>query len=259
MPTLLTRSPATTPVAGTDLLYIVQDPAGTPTEGKLPVSDVTAGRAVSVLTLTATDTTQSTSTTTGSGIFGGGVGIAKNLYVGGEIAVGSNLPADPDGPLHVHKGSAGTVAPDSSFDVAIFENSGAGGVSVLIPDANMGGYAIGSPSDNLGAAFVKTYSSNQTKLYNARAGGSLVLGGDNNVDNIVLTGASGAELATFVRNVALTNGNLTISTGDLIITTSTTPASAGAAGVAGTVAWDADFIYICTATNTWKRVAIATW
>jgi hypothetical protein len=38
-----------------------------------------------------------------------------------------------------------------------------------------------------------------------------------------------------------------------------TPASAGAAGVAGQIRWDSSFIYICVATNTWKRVAIATW
>lgn len=38
-----------------------------------------------------------------------------------------------------------------------------------------------------------------------------------------------------------------------------TPASAAAAGAAGTIAWDADYIYVCVATNTWKRVAIATW
>lgn len=38
-----------------------------------------------------------------------------------------------------------------------------------------------------------------------------------------------------------------------------TPASSGAAGVAGQIAWDASYIYVCTATNTWKRVAIATW
>lgn len=38
-----------------------------------------------------------------------------------------------------------------------------------------------------------------------------------------------------------------------------TPASATAAGVQGTIVWDANYIYICTATNTWKRVAIATW
>ena len=39
----------------------------------------------------------------------------------------------------------------------------------------------------------------------------------------------------------------------------TTPASAAAAGVEGTIVWDAGFIYVCTATDTWERVAIATW
>jgi hypothetical protein len=38
-----------------------------------------------------------------------------------------------------------------------------------------------------------------------------------------------------------------------------TPASAAATGTTGTIAWDADYIYVCTATDTWKRVAIATW
>ena len=43
------------------------------------------------------------------------------------------------------------------------------------------------------------------------------------------------------------------------ILTTHTPASAGAAGVAGSIAWDADYIYICIATDTWKRAAIAAW
>lgn len=38
-----------------------------------------------------------------------------------------------------------------------------------------------------------------------------------------------------------------------------TPANAGATGTAGTIAWDANFLYICSAANTWLRVAIATW
>jgi hypothetical protein len=46
--------------------------------------------------------------------------------------------------------------------------------------------------------------------------------------------------------------------GDLQLTTKT-PASASDTGITGTIAWDADYIYICTATNTWKRVAISTW
>lgn len=36
------------------------------------------------------------------------------------------------------------------------------------------------------------------------------------------------------------------------------PASASAAGVAGQVAYQSGFFYICVATNTWQRVAIAT-
>jgi hypothetical protein len=53
-------------------------------------------------------------------------------------------------------------------------------------------------------------------------------------------------------------GAVTIG-GTVIHTLSATPASATAAGTVGTMSWDANYIYICTATNTWKRVAIATW
>jgi hypothetical protein len=41
--------------------------------------------------------------------------------------------------------------------------------------------------------------------------------------------------------------------------TATVPATAGAIGTAGMIRFDSNFIYMCTATNTWKRVAIATW
>lgn len=37
------------------------------------------------------------------------------------------------------------------------------------------------------------------------------------------------------------------------------PANASATGTAGQIAFDTNYIYVCTATNTWKRVAIATW
>ena len=39
----------------------------------------------------------------------------------------------------------------------------------------------------------------------------------------------------------------------------TAPSSAGDTGTLGEIRIDANYIYICTATNTWKRVAIATW
>jgi len=48
-------------------------------------------------------------------------------------------------------------------------------------------------------------------------------------------------------------------TGNTILETSTTPASASASGVTGTISWDSDYVYVCTATNTWKRSALSAW
>jgi hypothetical protein len=43
------------------------------------------------------------------------------------------------------------------------------------------------------------------------------------------------------------------------IATAKTPASASDTGTAGEICWDADYIYVCTATDTWKRTTISTW
>jgi hypothetical protein len=76
--------------------------------------------------------------------------------------------------------------------------------------------------------------------------------------------AGGVAKANFVGGanglITLSGGTGGVSIGDkLILPTSSTPASAGATGVTGTITWDADYIYVCTATNTWLRAAIATW
>jgi len=39
----------------------------------------------------------------------------------------------------------------------------------------------------------------------------------------------------------------------------TAPATASSTGVAGDVRYDASYVYICTATNTWKRALLTTW
>jgi len=36
-------------------------------------------------------------------------------------------------------------------------------------------------------------------------------------------------------------------------------AVAGAAGNTGDICWDASNIFVCVATNTWKKATIATW
>ena len=76
---------------------------------------------------------------------------------------------------------------------------------------------------------------------------------------------------------AKTTGDVTVPTGNLGIGTTSptekldinsdgirvrtaqTPASASAAGDQGQICWDANYVYVCVATNTWKRAALSTW
>ena len=43
------------------------------------------------------------------------------------------------------------------------------------------------------------------------------------------------------------------------IATSAAPVTASSTGTAGEIRYDANYVYICVATNTWKRAALATW
>lgn len=48
--------------------------------------------------------------------------------------------------------------------------------------------------------------------------------------------------------------------GDKInMSTSKTPSSSTDTGTTGDICWDSNYIYVCVATNTWKRTAITTW
>lgn len=52
---------------------------------------------------------------------------------------------------------------------------------------------------------------------------------------------------------------LDVSGDSVRVRTAQTPATASASGNQGEIAWDANYIYVCTATNTWKRAALSTW
>jgi hypothetical protein len=72
-------------------------------------------------------------------------------------------------------------------------------------------------------------------------------------------GSVGGSRFTISSTGAATFAGAVTIAGTVIHNLSATPASASATGTVGTMSWDANYIYICTATNTWKRVAIATW
>lgn len=83
--------------------------------------------------------------------------------------------------------------------------------------------------------------SGQTNVGMYRSSGSLVLavGG-----NPAVTLASGTAIPTFHAS-------------KVIIESSSTPASSGATGTAGTISWDTSYLYVCVSANTWKRLLLS--
>jgi hypothetical protein len=69
-----------------------------------------------------------------------------------------------------------------------------------------------------------------------------------------ITNAGNVGIAT-----ASPTQKLDVNDDSVRIRTAKTPASATATGTQGQIAWDADYVYVCTATDTWKRTALATW
>lgn len=89
---------------------------------------------------------------------------------------------------------------------------------------------------------------------------SLEASGQNTSVQFNDSGLSGGSLGfTFnktTNNVTIAN---TLSVASIRFTASNPPTNANDPGLAGTITWDSSYIYVCVATNTWKRVAIATW
>lgn len=59
--------------------------------------------------------------------------------------------------------------------------------------------------------------------------------------------------------IAAPSAKLDVNSDILRLRTAKTPATAGAAGNAGDLCWDAGYIYACVAASTWKRAALVTW
>jgi hypothetical protein len=71
----------------------------------------------------------------------------------------------------------------------------------------------------------------------------------------LLVGASGSGVTIDSSHNLVAGGTIT----GKLITTNTVPATSTATGIAGMIAYDSSYVYICTATNTWVRAATATW
>lgn len=101
----------------------------------------------------------------------------------------------------------------------------------------------------------------KAQLYVARGAGN-----DSDVPlRIYPNGLSGLASMSFQPNgnigvnTTAPSQKMDINDSSIRVRTAKTPASASASGNRGQIAWDSNYVYVCTNTNTWKRTAISTW
>ena len=221
---------------------------------------------------------------------GGGITILTPDGSNGSLFFGS--PSDAVGAAARWNYTSGEflIGSDKSGGVTKL-TSGNGTTAVTIDSSQQVGIGTTSPGSALDVVGTGKFTATQSLIINGTSGtystwqhnGTSV--GDLGTGNQVLAGGSTGDFAFTSRAGALAFGINTAekaridSSGRLLVGTSTdsggallqvngdrirvgtakTPASASATGAAGEICWDANYIYVCTATNTWKRTAIATW
>ncbi len=73
----------------------------------------------------------------------------------------------------------------------------------------------------------------------------------------VRTWVGQGTLANVVTTVS--ESGFTVNKGALVVSANSAPMAANSTGTAGTISWDGDYVYICVATDTWKRANISSW
>jgi hypothetical protein len=151
-----------------------------------------AGQIEAVSLGTAAAPSFSFTTDPNTGIYSPGadqVAISTNgtgrLFVDASGKVGINI-SSPDGTTHVHTATAGAVTANTSADDLVVENSGAGGISILTPDANNGSIFFGTPSDAAGAAIRWNYSTGEFGIGPDKVGGYLRFNSDDGTERMRL-------------------------------------------------------------------------
>ena len=93
--------------------------------------------------------------------------------------------------------------------------------------------------------------------------GSVTLG-DVAADVTTVTGQlTASQGARFTERVGIGTGSpthkLDINSNSIRLRTAKTPLTAGDTGATGQICWDANYVYVCIAANTWRRIAHDTW
>ena len=197
--------------------------------------------------ISTSNTTDSTSTTTGSGKFAGGLGVAKSAYIGGLVTIEAALQ------------QLITVRDTSAYSAGVnggkisFQGLDSGSTNRQL--AYIQGLSNGENTGDL-VLGVRSAGAN-IQVLKLVGDGSIVFAGP--VSGITTLTASGKIETTSTATDSIKTAGQVTAAGYRLSALQTAPANAGATGTLGEIRIVADAIYVCTATNTWVKAALATW
>jgi len=169
----------------------------------------------------------------------GAVDMASTLAVAGVATLTGNVgigAARTDGTLHVHTGTAGTVAASTQADDIVIENSAEGGMTIITPDDQSARIRFTSPSTNneVGGAFLfYRQNINKMQIGTAVSGGVLSLASGAGSEAISIdasqrVGIGASSISSWTKlQIAGTAGAQTGATQALYVTSPSTTANEG--------------------------------
>ena len=132
-------------------------------------------------------------------VMSGGSFVETMRVRGNKVGIGTD---SPDGELHVHAASAGSVTAPGEGNNLIIEDSATPGMSFLFPASSKGSIFFGTPSDNNQMSIVGDTNNNRFDFAARNASDVIRFRPAGGVLNLTLKGAAGSEMAQFEGDVS---------------------------------------------------------
>ena len=226
----------------------------------LSVTNSTAGSPAlsisgrSTLSVASTSATISaTNTGTGNAIFATAAGPSAAVY--GETTGTGNYTVGVEGRISGNLGANNaygvlgqiTNASSGANTVGVYGKNSGSGIAVVGEAAGSGIGGVFTATSNVALEARGTLRSTGISLPTSGAGIELTYNG------------SIGYVVSYNRSTSTALPLHMISSETVLGGTTKVPATSTTAGVQGQIAWDTNFIYVCTATNVWRRAALSSW
>ncbi len=187
---------------------------------------------------------------------------ADRLPTGGSWALSSDLNINSNS-LFIDKETGnvgiGTTSPGALLDVQGelgfqqlwikgTHSARAGGVRLMNDTGKIATVSL------MGSAFGTAVYQNALQISNYDGNAGVHFGKSNFTAQMSILDNGNVGIATLAPTAALH-----VASDIFRLNTAKTPATSGAAGNAGDICWNSSYIYVCVATNTWKRSSLAAW